>query len=293
MKNAKNIRRSVRRSYTVSTVSIALVLFLLGTIGYAIHSLYEASTDMRQSVTMIVELRDDLSEEQRSAVAEKIAESPIVASMKFVSKEEKITDEEFRRAFAVDIEGVLNNNPLPDSFDVTLSAEAADKVALDAFIEACANIDGVGHISYPEVFLSKMHAALDTLQFIMLAFGGVLLVISLILLGNTIRLAVYSRRQTITTLKAVGATKWYIMKPLVAHSALQGLVAGVAAAVLFAATLCGLDYVMPELALLSQWLVPAIIVASMVVAGVLLAVIYTAVTVNKFVNMKSNKIHLY
>ena len=254
----------MRRSYTVSTVSIALVLYLLGTIGYALHSLYETSNEMRRQVTMIVEIDDNLSEEQR-----------------------------IRKAFAVDIEGVLNGNPLPDSFDVTLSAAAADREALNAFIAECEKVEGVGHISYPEIFLSKMHSALDTVQIILLAFAGVMLIISLILLGNTIRLAVYSRRQTISTLKAVGATKWYIMKPFVGDSALQGLVAGVVAALLFAATLYGLDYAMPELHLLSRLEVPLITAGAMVVAGIVLAVIYTAAAVSKFVNMKSNKIHLY
>ncbi|MBR2351800.1 MAG: permease-like cell division protein FtsX [Alistipes sp.] len=293
MKNEKSIRRSVRRSYTVSTVSIALVLYLLGTIGYALHSLYETSNEMRRQVTMIVEIDDNLSEEQRIALSDKIAESDIVASIKFVSKEEKFADQEFRKAFAVDIEGVLNGNPLPDSFDVTLSAAAADREALNAFIAECEKVEGVGHISYPEIFLSKMHSALDTVQIILLAFAGVMLIISLILLGNTIRLAVYSRRQTISTLKAVGATKWYIMKPFVGDSALQGLVAGVVAALLFAATLYGLDYAMPELHLLSRLEVPLITAGAMVVAGIVLAVIYTAAAVSKFVNMKSNKIHLY
>ncbi len=287
------LRRRVRRSYLVSTVSIALVLFLLGTVGYMMQSILSASQTMRESVTMIVELKEGLSEAQRDSVGVKLQNSDMVVGVSFVSKEDKLADEEFQKAFAVDIKGLMGTNPLPDSFDVTLSAHSADKEALTKFVEESSAFKGVAKVTYPEMFIAKMHSVLDTLQLILLLFGGTMLVISLILLNNTIRLAIFSKRQIINTMKLVGATKWFIMKPFLASSAKQGLCAGVIATLLFVASLYGLDSGIPELGILSQIETIGIIAGTMIVAGMVVAVLFTAFAVNKFVNMKSNKIYLY
>ena len=82
---------------------MTLVLFLLGAVGFIMANLFTTTKRMRESVTMIVELKDGLSEAERDTVAVHLAESDMVASLKFVSKEEKAADEEFNKVFNVDI----------------------------------------------------------------------------------------------------------------------------------------------------------------------------------------------
>ncbi len=289
----RNISRRVRFSYATSTVSMTLVLFLLGSIGFIMANLFSTTKRMRESVTMIVELKDGLSEAERDTVAVRLAESDMVASLKFVSKEEKAADEEFKRVFAVDIEGVLGENPLPDSYDVTLSALSSDKAQLEAFAEGARKIEGVGFVSYPQSLIEDMHSTLDILQIIMVVFGGALLVVSFVLLNNTVRLAVYSQRELINTLKAVGATKWFIMRPFVRRSTLQGFLAGVLSALLLGGALYALDYVVPGIGFFPKWEEAGVFAALMVAVGVVVAVVCTLPVVNRFVNMKSNKIYLY
>ena len=283
----RDFSRRVRFSYATSTISMTLVLFLLGSIGYIMANLFSTTKRMRESVTMIVELKDGLTEAERDTVAVRLAESDMV------SKEEKANDEEFKRVFNVDIKGVLGENPLPDSYDVTLSALSSDKAQLEAFAEEARKVEGVSFVTYPESFVEEMHSTLDAMQLIMLVFGGALLVVSFVLLNNTVRLAVYSQRELINTLKAVGATKWFIMRPFVRRSALQGFLAGVLAALLLGGALFGLDYVVPGIGIFPRWEEGAFIAAVMVTLGVLVAVICTLPVVNRFVNMKSNKIYLY
>lgn len=289
----RDFSRRVRFSYATSTISMTLVLFLLGSIGYIMTNLFSTTKRMRESVTMIVELKDGLTEAERDTVAVRLAESDMVASLKFVSKEEKADDEEFKRVFDVDIKGVLGENPLPDSFDVTLSALSSDKAQLETFAEEARKVEGVSFVTYPQSFVEEMHSTLDAMQLIMIIFGGALLVVSFVLLNNTVRLAVYSQRELINTLKAVGATKWFIMRPFVRRSALQGFLAGVLAALLLGGALFGLDYVVPGIGIFPKWEEGAFIATAMVVLGVLVAVVCTLPVVNRFVNMKSNKIYLY
>lgn len=289
----RNFAHKVRNSYIISTVSISLMLFLVGVVGYLLANILSTTTKMREGVTMIVELKDGLSEAQRDTVAVRLAESDMVASLKFVSKQEKVEDEEFKRIFAVDFTEALGENPLPDSFDVQLSAASSDKGMLDAFVEEASKIEGVAYISYPEMLVGTMHSAIDTMQLIVLLFGGALLLVSLLLVGNTVRLAIFSERELINVLKAVGATRWFIVKPFLAKSLVQGLVAGCVATLLFALSLYGVDSTLPDLGIASQLELIAMIAGAMVVSGVVVAMVATLSVVNKFVNMKSNRIQLY
>ena len=293
MKNNRALRRRVLRSYTVSTVSIALVLFVLGAIGYIMTSVFATAQSMREGVTMIVELRDGLSQPQCDTLASHILSSEQVVQVRFVSKQEKLEDEEFRAAFDVDIEGILGENPLPDTFDVTLSAASADKQARETFVESLEAHPDIERVSYPEQLLERVHNVMDTMQLLLLLFSGAMLVISLILLNNTIRLAIFSRREVINTMKLVGATKWFIMKPFLGRSALAGLIAGLLATLLFSLTLLGLEHTMPELGIVINPIELGIIATSLTVVGVVVSVLFTLFAVNKFVNMKSNKIYLY
>lgn len=289
----RSLKGKILRSYTVSTISITLVLFILGSIGYAMHSLFASARGVREGVVMIVELKDDLEQSHIDSLSVQISQSDVVRSVEFVSKQAKLEDEQFRRAYEVDVEAILGENPLADSFDVTLSAQAADSLSLAKFVEQTAALEGVDYISCPENLLERVHYVLDTMQFLLLAFGGAMLIISLVLLGNTLRLVIYSRREAINTMKLVGATRWFIIKPFLRRGALQGFVAAIVAILLFVGSLFALDYNMPQLGIMNQIESVAYVAAAMLVAGVVVVTLFTLFAVNRFVNMKSKDIYLY
>ncbi len=288
----KNVSLRVRFSYATATFSMTLVLFLLGAIGFIMANIFDATENMRESVTMIVELKDDLSNQDSNEIADHLEQSDMVASLTYLSKEEKLSDKEFQRTFDVKIDGLLDENPLPNSYDITLSALSYDKEALKKFADEVRALKGVSKVTYPEDFVEELHSTLDIMNLIMVIFGGVLLVISIMLLNNTVRFAVYSQRELINTLKAVGATKWFIMRPFVGRSALQGLLAGILASALLVGTLYGFDYAVPGMGVFPKWAEIGFISGAMITLGVVVAVICTLPVVSRFVNMKSNKIHL-
>jgi cell division transport system permease protein len=148
-------------------------------------------------------------------------------------------------------------------------------------------------VAYPASTIEQLHSTINKIIIGLMVFGGALLLISLILLNNTIRLAIFSRRYLINTLKLVGATKGYIMRPFLSTAAKQGLAAGLAASLLFGASLAALSGAMPEIVATSELVKVAITVGGMIVGGLLISLLFTTFAVNKFVNMKSNKIYLY
>ena len=293
MKDDKRLKRKVRNSYIVSNISIALVLFLLGSVGYLMTAAMQVARTLQESVTVTVELRNGADEGQKESLRKRFEANELVSHVEYSSKDDKLNDADFRQMFEQEFEAILEENPLLDSFELTLSANSADPDKLETFIAQTAELDGVDRVSYPAQTVERLHATIAKIRLVLLLFGGALLVISLILLNNTIRLAIFSKRYLINTMKLVGATKWFIMKPFLGSSITQGILAGVAASALFVLAVYGLNEAVPELMTIAEAGKIAIILGSMVVGGIVISGLFTFAALNKFVNMKSNKIYLY
>lgn len=293
MKDDKRLKRKVRNSYIVSMISMALVLFLLGSVGYLMMAAERVASSLKNSIVVMVELENDLTEEERGAIEALLKGDPLTSAVQFVSREEKASDEEFHKVFESSFEEVLDENPLLDSFEVTLTAGSENRDEVDRFLTNVEQLDGVDRATFPALMAEQLHRTVGKIRFVMILFGGALLLISLILLNNTIRLAIFSKRYLINTMKLVGATKWFIMKPFLASAVSQGLLSGLLAAVLFAAAVYGLTEAVPELTTLADWQQVGIMLGVLMGVGILLSLLFTAVAISKFVNMKSNKIYLY
>ena len=275
MKDDKRLKRKVRNSYIVSTVSITLVLFLLGSVGYLMVAALKVADTLQESIAVTVELKNGLSEAQKETISKRLTAEEMVATIAYSAKEEKAEEEEFRKMFGSSFEEILPENPLLDSF------------------AAAGRIEGVDRVSYPALMAERLHATVNKIRLVLLLFGGALLVISLILLSNTIRLAIFSKRYLINTMKLVGATKWFIMRPFLGSSLTQGILAGTAASALFGLAVYGLNEAVPELMTIAEAGKIAIILGSMIAGGIIISGLFTFAALNKFINMKSNKIYLY
>ncbi|MFI3279907.1 MAG: permease-like cell division protein FtsX [Rikenellaceae bacterium] len=293
MKEDKRLKRKVRSSYLVSTISISLVLYLVGVVGYLIYTVFGVTNSLEQSITATVELLEEVGEGQREGIRAQIAASPMVGYVEFLSRESKVQDEEFRTLFGENFEDVLTSNPFLDSFEVQLLASSSEPELLAAFVERVEKIEGVESVYYPAMLVERVHATLSIVETVLILFGLTLLFISLILLNNTIRLAVYSRRYIINTMKLVGATRWFIMRPLVWSGVKSGFGAGLFASLLFLFSLYALGRTLPELMTMGDVQLIGIIIGIIILSGVIISLIFTIFAARKFVNMKSNKIYLY
>lgn len=293
MKDNRKLKRRVRNSYIISTVSIALVLFLLGSVCYLLTAAMATSRSLQNRAMLTVELRRDVLPEQRESIEKQLAAKEFISSVEFSAKEDKAADESFRAMVGEDFEQVIGENPLLDSYEVLLDGAVIGAQQMDGLIAELKGMKGVDDVIAPVGMVERINSTVSRIRTILLVFGGALLLISLILLNNTIRISIYSKRYIINTMKLVGATKWFIMRPFMVSSVVQGIWAGGAAAVLFAVMIWRIDRSMPELNSLAQLSHAGVILAAMVVGGIVISLLFTTFAVNKFVNMKSNKIHLY
>lgn len=286
--------RKVMRSYIISTISISLVLFMLGVVAYVTLSALSSAQKLRESVVVSVEVSNDISEENRHALEMMLGDRTVCAGYEYLRKEDKISDEAFRSQFEVDLDLLLGENPLMDSYEVTIHTDYSTREGVEMVVDILRSMEGVEYISVPPVdVVESMHRTITEVSIALIVFMLLLLLISLLLLSNTIRLAVYSKRYLINTMKLVGATKWYIMRPFLWDALKQGLVAGVVAAVLLAGVVYGAEnYAINGVEMLGHIAV-ATIIGAVVALGVVITLLFSAFAVNKFVNMRSNKIYLY
>lgn len=287
----RNLRRKVRGSYAISTVSIALVLFLVASVGYIIWNLSKATDNIKERMTLYVMMEDGCSQEVVEQTEFKLKNMEGVRQVRFISKSEAAAD--FRNFAGGNFEEFLDYNPLPASFEVKLSASESPRELVARLEGYITEWGGVDEVIYQQGMVESMDANLGRFKLLLVIFGAVLLLISLVLLKNTIRMSVFSRREIISTMKLVGASRWTIKRSFVADSLWMGLAAGVIASLMFWGMLVALSEGMPYVVLVSGGEVMAIIFGGIFAAGVLLSVLFTSAALGRFINMNSAKINLY
>jgi cell division transport system permease protein len=290
MKN-NSLKRKVRGSYAISTVSIALVLFLLSGVGYVIWNLSHAADSIKERMTLYVMLADDATQEVVDAVRYGLSSAEGVREVVYVSKEQAAT--EFKEFVGSNFEEFLSYNPLPASFEVRLRATESPKALVASLEEQISGWKGVDEVVYQRGVVDNLDANLGKFRLLVLLFGGALLVISLVLLRNTIRMSVFSRRELINTMKLVGASRSFIKKPFLVDSLWMGLVAALVAMGLFWAMVVALAEGLPFVMLISGAEVMGTICGAILVGGVVISTLFTNFALNKFIRMNSSKIHIY
>ena len=289
--NTKSLRRKVRNSYIISTISIALVLFLLGSVGYLIFNAVRATDLMKENVAIHLMIKQGTSDERIAEIGRELGAHEAVKKVTFVPK--AVAAENFKEQIGSDFVEFLAFNPLPDAYEVKLHAQYSDKDYVRKFEKEAASWNGIEEVVYQRAVVEQIGSNINKFNLVLLLFGGALLVIALILLNNTIRLTIYSKRYLINTMKLVGASKWFIMKPFLLRSILHGVYAWLIAAAMFLALVAGLGEGLPEVTFLAESRPVYYVLCGMLLLGILISALFTLFAVNKFVRMNTTKINLY
>ena len=289
--NTKSLRRKVRNSYIISTISIALVLFLLGSVGYLIFNAVRATDLMKENVAIHLMIKQGTSDERIAEIGRELGAHEAVKEVTFVPK--AVAAENFKEQIGSDFVEFLAFNPLPDAYEVKLHAQYSDKDYVRKFEKEAASWNGIEEVVYQRAVVEQIGSNINKFNLVLLLFGGALLVIALILLNNTIRLTIYSKRYLINTMKLVVASKWFIMKPFLLRSILHGVYAWLIAAAMFLALVAGLGEGLPEVTFLAESRPVYYVLCGMLLLGILISALFTLFAVNKFVRMNTTKINLY
>lgn len=270
---ASSFRRTKLAS-TITVVTIALALTLLGGYGFLSINFGEMLRRVRSGVALEVFLLPDA---QVPTLQSTIRAIPGVDSVRFISPAEAMAI--FEADTKENVHALLDSSPFPASFHVSLADEAKLASRAQSIAEAVDKLDGVDSVVYRSALVEQIDRAVDAARTIGLIAGGGLALIALLLVSNTIRLGMYAKRRTIRTLALVGATPGFVRAPFLVEGVLHGLIGAVIAGGILAAFLEG---ILPRLIDASYVRATIPTYLSLLVVGALLGLIGSIIPVVRF-----------
>lgn len=236
MKKDKEIKISYWAAHATTIVSVTFVLLIAGIIGMVTVAGAKESQRLRESLEVSVIMADSVSDAGASALAQTLASKPYCRDVQTISKAQAM--EAWKRDTGEDLEALFGVNILSPEITFNLPAAYAVPDSVKKIEAQLAALPGVEAVASPESGLvQSMHSNITRLSLVLGAIGLVLVVISFVLINNTVHLTVYARRFLIHTMQLVGATDGFIRRPFVVHNLLAGALAGVIASGILAVAL--------------------------------------------------------
>ena len=285
MKNKVNLWGT----HGATVLGITLVLFMLGLLLCIEYHSYRLTHDTQERITYKVDLSPDVSDSLALVQKAVVEQMSFVKHVDYISKEKAA--EIFTEDLGEDFVGFIGYNPLYPSlmvnFNVQLLPDNSTEV-LDHFCAEVSRLEGVTGVAYQENVVSELREVFYKLSWFLIVFVLLLLVITVVLIASLIRIAIYSRREAIATMRMVGATAAFISRPFLWRSILYGALGGLIASALTLITLWvfgnqfGLPLIAPE-----HWLWYGAIALLLILAGIVVSYLATAVTVRRYI-VKNN-----
>ena len=272
-----------------STISITLVLVLLGVTLLILFMGNSLSKQVKENVSFNVMLSAGVSDAEISNIRRRLDAQPFVRSSRFISKEE--AKEQLIEELGEDPEELLGYNPALDCIEIFLHSEYANSDSIAMINKVIREESNVIDLLYQQEAIDLINENLSKVMTLLLVLAVVLLFISFTLIRNTIRLSVYSKRFIIHTMKLVGATDSFIRKPFVVSNIYTGIIAGIMADGIILGLI---SYFNREYAALQPIITPtdlSIIFAVVILMGMLISSLASAFAVNRYVRMRSDQLY--
>lgn len=285
----KNKKQSFWNMHLTSTISISLVLFLIGLMCSLLLVARDMSAHVRENITMSVLLSDDVEDEYVERIKRFLLASPYARSVEYISKEAAL--EELIATLGEDPQAFLGFNPLLASLEVSLNAQFANSDSVAMIESKLHAFQHINRIVFPRDMIDIVNDNVRRVSVVLLGIAAVLLFISIALINNTIRLAIYSNRFLINTMKLVGATSWFIRKPYVRRSMRNGFVAAILAIIYLGALLYYAQNQIGFEGMSVSAQTVGIVCAAIILTGVIITGLSSYLSVGRYVRMSTNDMY--
>ena len=286
---AKRADSFFNMQFITSSISTTLVLLLLGMVVFFVLSANNLSNYVRENIGFTVLVSDDMKEPEALKFQQQLNEKAYVKESAYISKEQALKEQ--TEAMGTDPAEFLGYNPFTASIEIKLNAEYANSDSI-AWIEKeiLAN-KRVVEVSYPQDLLDSVNRNLQRVSLFLMGLAALLTLISFALINNTIRLAVYSKRFLIHTMKLVGASWSFIRRPFL----VRNMWVGVLAALMADALLMGMAYMLvkyePQLVEIITPATLLVVMGSVFVFGVVITCMCAYISINKYLRMKASTLY--
>ena len=271
-------RISFLNARMTSTLSVSLVLFILGIMVLMGFLATNLSRHVKENIGFSIVLNESAGERQVHQLQRMLERSKYVKAAQYISKEDALKE-------------VLGVNPLQSSIEVKLKADYANTDSL-AVIEK--NLRGqviVSDILYQKDLIQSVNDNMSRIGLVLLALAIVLMLISFALISNTIRLGAYSKRFLIHTMKLVGATPAFIRRPFIVSNVINGIVASVIAMLLLSGCIYYLMSEMENFTTLLSVPMMVLVFLSVLILGIILTAVSAYWAVNRYIRMDRDDLY--
>ncbi|WP_426492814.1 cell division protein FtsX [Hymenobacter sp. 102] len=275
--------------------SITLALLVIGLFGLLLIHAHKVSTLVKENLEMQVYLERGLPETQLLQLQQDLARKPYVArkdgqpQVRFLSKEEgarQLIDQT-----GEDFQQFLGDNPLRDAYLLNINADYADAAQLARIKQELKQQPGVFEVEYVESLITSVNKNLRNVSLVLLGFAAVLTFVVVVLINNTIKLALFSQRFLIRSMQLVGATAGFIQWPFMRRAVWQGLVSGLLAGLLLLALLQYAYLQLAELRLLQDVRLFGALAVVLVLLGMGIGFLSSWRAVRKYLSMSLDDLY--
>lgn len=276
-------------SYFMSILGVTLVLFLLGIVGWLTINSQKLMQYFKESVEVQVFLKPNVADTARLALQKYITEQPYTKTVVYTDKE--TAKQKWLATGNEDFTEFLENSLLPTSIDFNLKADYVDSAQLASIKTMLISFPVVDEVRYPNSVVGKMQRNFNIMSLVLAGIAILIAVLVIILIDNTIRLAMFSNRFIIKTMQMVGATRWFIAKPLNLRAIINGAISAVIAIVLVYFVILTAERFLPDLKALHDNGLLFSLFFGLIIIGITITVFSTHRSVLKYLRMKLDELY--
>ena len=275
--------------FITSSISTTLVLLLLGMVVFFVLSANNLSTYVRENIGISVLVSDDMKEPEALKFQKTLNEKSYVKESVYISKEQALKEQ--TEAMGTDPAEFLGYNPFTASIEIKLNAQYANSDSIAWIEKEILTNKKVMEVSYPQNLIDSVNRNIQKVSLFLLGLAALLTLISFALINNTIRLAIYSKRFLIHTMKLVGASWSFIRRPFLVRNVWIGVLAGIMAD----AILLGMAYMLvkyePQLIEIITPNALLVVMVSVFVFGLAITFFCAYISINKYLRMKASALY--
>ncbi|MEI6751920.1 MAG: permease-like cell division protein FtsX [Paludibacter sp.] len=274
--------------HLTSTISMSLVLFLVGLVFLLLFMARDMSRFVKENINLSIVLDDHISRTDEQRIEKYLSSSTFAKSVEYISKSDALKDH--ISSLGENPQQFLGYNPLKASIEVKLLEAYANNDSVNRIQAKIKSFPNIYRIVYQKDMVSLVNENVQKVSLILIGLAFILLFVSVVLINNTIRLALYSNRFLINTMKLVGATSGFIRKPYLISSVKNGLIAAVVSILLMVAVVYFVQYQFSLSVTMIHSVNLLYVSVIVLLSGVVLTVTSSYFAVGKYLNMHSSRL---
>ncbi len=282
-------RQSLFNSHFTITISIALVLFLLGIMGILVFTTDKVTDHVKENIGFSIVLEDNARDVDVRRMQKYLDAMHYVKSTEFINKDRAAA--ELSEDLGEDFLDFLGDNPLLASIEVHLKAEYANPDSIALIEKEFESYSNIREVIYQKDIVHLVNENVRKITFIILAFSLLLFIVSVALINNTVRLSIYSQRFLINTMQLVGATRSFVRRPFVTRCVVDGFIGAVLAIAMLSALIYSSQAELKAIISFSDIELILMVYCALVLLGMLITQFSAFFAVNKYLRLRSDELY--